>query len=318
MSQDKPVAVYSDVVGTDPAPGISLLQSAGWDVRVAGSEDPAEVALIAPDAQALLIGYSPVGVEMLDALPRLRIVATQSVGVDMVDLASCAERGIAVSNVPASATEEVATHALAMALSLARGLPDFDRSTKTGQWDMGVATSLSRLSTLTVGVLGLGRIGRRFAGLAAPMFAQVIGYDPADFETPGIERFDLDEVLRRSDVLSLHLPLIPETLHLLDARRLALLPSGARIINVSRGALIDSSALLAELESGRLAGAALDVFEVEPPAAEDPLLLHPRVLASPHAAFLSPESEVDYVLHQAENVIAVGNTGQPLSPVSAS
>lgn len=316
MSTDKPVAVYSDVVGTDPAPGISLLRAAGWDVRVAGSEDPAVVAEVAPEAQALLIGYSPVDVEMLDALPQLRIVATQSVGVDMVDLVSCAARGIAVSNVPASATEEVATHALAMALSLVRGLPDFDRSTKAGEWDMSVAKSISRPSTLTVGVLGLGRIGQRFAGLAAPIFAEVIGYDPAEFETPGIARFGLEEVLRRADVLSLHLPLIPETLHLLDSQRLALLPRGARIINVSRGALIDPAALLAELESGRLSGAALDVFEVEPPAATDPLLLHPRVLASPHAAFLSPESETDYVVHQAKNVIAVGNTGQPLSSVS--
>ena len=312
-----PVAVYSDIVGTDPAPGISALQAAGWEVRVAGSEHPADIAAIARNAEALLIGYSPVGVEMLDALPQLRIVATQSVGTDMVDVAACAARGIAVSNVPASATEEVATHALAMALALVRGLPDFDRSTKAGAWDVRAAVSLSRPSTLTVGVLGLGRIGRRFAALASPMFGEVIGYDPADFETQGIVRCGLEDVLRRADVLSLHLPLIPETQRLLDARRLALLPDGARIVNVSRGALIDAAALRAELDAGRLAGAALDVFDVEPPAADDPLLLHPRVLATPHAAFLSPNSEIDYVVHQAENVIALGRTGRPLSPVFA-
>lgn len=312
----RPIAVYSDIVGTDPAPGISALHAAGWEVRVAGAEDPAAVAATAAEAQALLIGYSPVGSEMLDALPQLRIVATQSVGTDMVDVAACAARGVAVSNVPASATEEVATHALAMALSLVRGLPHFDRSTKAGEWTFDAAVQPSRPSALTVGVLGLGRIGRRFAELSGPVFGDLIGYDPADFETPGIERCELEEVLRRANVLSLHLPLLPETTRLLDARRLALLPSGARIVNVARGGLVDAGALLAALDSGRVAGAALDVFESEPPAPDDPLLLHPSVLASPHVAFLSPESEVDYVLHQAENVIAMGRSGHPLSPVT--
>ncbi|GAA1325571.1 C-terminal binding protein [Leucobacter albus] len=313
----RPLAVYSDIVGTDPAPGVAALEAAGWEVRVAGSENPATIAAVAPDAQALLIGYSPVGVEMLDALPALRIVATQSVGTDMVDLAACAARGISVSNVPASATEEVAVHALAMALSLVRGLPQFDRSTRAGEWNPGAADALARPSALTVGVLGLGRIGRRFAGLAAPIFGEVVGYDPADFAVPGLERLGLEAVLRRADVLSLHLPLLPETSRLLDAQRLALLPAGARIVNVARGALIDKAALLDALDSGRLAGAALDVLEVEPPDPGDALLRHPRVLASPHVAFLSPQSEIDYVVHQAENVIAVGSSGSPLSPVFA-
>lgn len=313
----RPLAVYSDIVGTDPSPGIAALEAAGWEVRIAGSEEPATVAAVASDAQALLIGYSPVGAEMLDALPGLRIVATQSVGTDMVDLAACAARGISVSNVPASATEEVAVHALAMALSLVRGLPRFDRSTRSGEWNPGAADALARPSSLTVGVLGLGRIGRRFAGLAAPIFGEVVGYDPADFAVSGIERLGLEAVLRRADVLSLHLPLLSETSRLLDAQRLAMLPANARIVNVSRGALIDQAALLEALDSGRLAGAALDVLEVEPPDPSDALLRHPRVLVSPHVAFLSPQSEIDYVVHQAENVIAMGRSGRPISPVLA-
>jgi D-3-phosphoglycerate dehydrogenase len=313
----RPLAVYSDIVGTDPSPGISALEAAGWEVRIAGSEEPATIAAVASDAQALLIGYSPVGAEMLDALPGLRIVATQSVGTDMVDLAACAARGISVSNVPASATEEVAVHALAMALSLVRGLPRFDRSTRSGEWNPGAADALARPSSLTVGVLGLGRIGRRFAGLAAPIFGEVVGYDPADFAVPGIERLGLEAVLRRADVLSLHLPLLSETSRLLDAQRLGMLPANARIVNVSRGALIDQAALLEALDSGRLAGAALDVLEVEPPDPSDALLRHPKVLVSPHVAFLSPQSEIDYVVHQAENVIAMGRSGRPISPVLA-
>ena len=311
----RPLAVYSDIVDTDPAPGIAALRAAGWEVVIAGSADPEEIARLGAGAQALLIGYSPVTEELLSRLPGLRIVATQSVGTDMVDVEACARRGIAVSNVPASATEEVSVHALSLSLALVRGIADFDRSTKRGEWDPGAAVALSRPSTLTVGVLGLGRIGRRFAGLAGAIFGGVVGYDPAEFETPGIERVPLDEALRRADVLSLHLPLLPDTRHLLDRDRLALLPRGARIVNVSRGALIDPEALLEALDSGALAGAGLDVLDPEPPGPDDPLLRHPRVIATPHAAFLSPDSERDYVLHQAENVIELGRTGRPLSPV---
>lgn len=310
-----PLAVYADVVDTDPEPGIRALIDAGWQVEVIGSADPEVVAVRGAEAEALLIGYLPVTAELLDRMPRLRVVATQSVGVDMVDLDACAERGIAVSNVPASATEEVATHALAMALALVRELPAFDRATKSGEWDAAAVPGLARPSSLRVGVLGLGRIGRRFAGLAGGVFGSVCGYDPMGIEVDGADSLSLEEVLRTSDVVSLHLPLTPETHHLLDAERLAMLPAGARLINVSRGALVDADALVAALEARRIGAAALDVFAVEPPEVTDPLLNHPRVLATPHAAFLSPESARDYVLHQAENVIAFGRDGAVLSPV---
>jgi phosphoglycerate dehydrogenase-like enzyme len=308
-----PLAVYTDVVEVDPAPGIRLLEEAGFAVRVVGSPDPEVIARAAPDAAALLIGYTRVDGALLDALPGVGLVATQSVGFDMVDLDAARERGVWVSNVPAAATEEVAVHALAMALSLLRGLPFLDRAVREGRWQAD-ALPLRRPSDTTLGILGLGRIGRRLAGLAQGTFGRVIGHDPvlgADAWPEGVERADLDTVLRESDVTSLHLPLSAETERLIDAAALARMRPGAHIVNVSRGALIDDAALLEALDRGQLGGAALDVLEREPPDPADPLLRHPRVLLTPHAAYYSDRAARAYVTDQARNAVAWLRDGRP-------
>jgi D-3-phosphoglycerate dehydrogenase len=308
-----PLAVYTDVVEVDPAPGIRLLEEGGFAVRVVGSADPAVIAREARDAAALLIGYSRVDGALLDALPGLGLVATQSVGFDMVDVDAARERGVWVSNVPAAATEEVAVHALAMALSLLRGLPFLDRAVRDGRWQAD-ELPLRRPSDTTLGILGLGRIGRRLAGLARGTFGRVVGHDPvlgADAWPEGVERADLGAVLREADVVSLHLPLSADTERLIDAPALARMRPGAHIVNVSRGALIDDAALLDALDSGHLGGAALDVLEREPPDPADPLLRHPRVLVTPHAAYYSDRAAVAYVEDQARNAVAWLRDGRP-------
>lgn len=310
----RPLAVYTDTVDTDPRPGIELLENAGFDVRVAGSADPAVIAHLAADADALLIGYSKVDRELFESLGNLKIVATQSVGVDMVDTAVAAERGIWVTNVPAAATEEVASHAFAMTLALLRGLPFLDRDVRAGIWD-GTRQDLRRPSETTVGVLGLGRIGRHFAGLVKPVVGRVVGYDPFQSAPEGIDQLELDEVLRTADVVSLHVPLATDTVQLLDRDRLKVLRQGAFIVNVSRGGLIDHESLLELLDSGHIGGAALDVFPQEPPLPGDRLIDHPRILLSPHAAYLSAASARDYVLQQAQNVVQWQLGGRPMSAV---
>ena len=310
----RPVAVYTDVLEIDPQPGIKLLEAAGFEVRMANSSDPDVIARTAQGAQALLPGYSPVDGALMDRIPGLRIIATQSVGVDMVDTGAATARGIWVSNVPSAATEEVATHAFAMALSLMRGLPFLDRGVRAGRWD-GTAERLLRLSGATVGVVGLGRIGARFAGLIRPAVGTVLGYDPYLGAADGVDAAGLDELLARSDLVSLHLPLTADTAGMLDAGRLALMPRGAFLVNVSRGGLVDHDALAEALDSGALGGAALDVLAVEPPAPGDRMPGHPRVLISPHAAYLSAESASDYVLRQAENVVAWYRRQAPDTPV---
>ena len=314
-----PLAVYTDIVDVDPGPGVRLLEDAGMAVRVLDSDDPELIAREARDAVALLIGYTRVDAPLLAALPALGIVATQSVGFDMVDLDAARRRGVWVSNVPAAATEEVAVHAFAMGLSLLRGLPFLDRSVRAGRWD-ATELPLRRPSTATLGILGLGRIGRRLGALGQGVYGRVIGCDPvlpADAWPEGVERVELEALLTGSDVISLHLPLNHETHRLIDAEALARMRPGALLVNVSRGALLDPQALLAALDAGRVGGAALDVLEVEPPGPADPLARHPRTLVTPHAAYYSDLASAAYVRDQARNVVAWHRHGRPVDVVVA-
>src|SRR4051794_35776126 len=296
-----PRAVYADVVEVDPAPGVRLLEDAGFAVTVLDTSDLERIAAGARDAEALLIGYTRVDAALLGRLPNLRIVATQSVGYDMVDLDAAAARGVWVSNVPAAATEEVAVHALAMCLSLLRGLPRLDRAVRAGRWDAAEVT-LRRPSATTLGILGLGRIGRRLADAAGAVFGRVVGHDPAVAEAAwptGVERLALADLLAEADVLSLHVPLTAETERIIDRRALARMRPGALLVNVSRGGLVDPGALLEALDAGHIAGAGLDVLDAEPPDPADPLLRHPRTLITPHAAYYSDRAAEAYVLDQA-------------------
>ncbi|ANH38250.1 Glycerate dehydrogenase [Nocardioides dokdonensis FR1436] len=313
----RPVAVYTDVTELDPAPGVALLEQAGFEVRVLDESDPDRVAALAADASVLLIGYSVVDAALLDRLPQLRLVCTQSAGVDTVDLAAAAARGVQVAHVPDGATDDVAGHALAMALALVRGLPFLDRQVREGQWD-GTSEPLRRLSSVRLGVVGMGRIGRRLATMALPLFGEVVGHDPVpgtQHWPDGVRSASFDDLLAEVDVLSLHLPLTDGTRSLLGAPQLARMRPDALLVNVSRGGLVDHDALLAALDDGRLAGAALDVLPVEPPPADSVVLRHPRVLLTPHAAYLSPDSAAAYVRTQAENAVAWRDTGRALHVV---
>lgn len=310
----RPLAVYTDVVDTDPTHGIELLERAGLATRVVGSADPGTIVAGAAGANALLLGYSPVDAAMLDALPDVRVVATQSVGTDTVDLEACRERGVWVTNVVGVADEEVASHALALLLALVRGVVALDRDVRAGAWD-GTTVPLRRLSELTVGVVGLGRIGSTFTTMVAPLVREVVGHDPAGVAVAGVQTCGLDEVFARADIVSLHLPLTESTHGLVDARRLALMRPGGLLLNVSRGGLLDEAAVLEALDTGHLAGAGLDVLVEEPPRPGHPLVSHPRVIVTPHAAYLSQATVRAYVEVQARNVAAVLAGGRPANVV---
>lgn len=311
------MAVCRDLDELDIEAGVRMLEAARCRVVRLSDDDPDTIAREAADAEALLVGYARIDAALLDRLPRLGAIATASMGVDMVDVDAATARGIWVSNVLGAATEEVATHALALALASARGIVAHASDVRAGGWGLGAAPVPRRLSELTLGLVGLGRIGLALADRASATFGRVVGCDPYTGETPGIERMSADDVLAAADVLSLHLPLTDETVGYLDADRIARMPRGATIVNVSRGGLIDTAALVAALDSGHLAGAALDVLETEPPVADDPLLTHPKVIVTPHAAFLSDASMADYVRLQAENALAFLGTGRPATPVNA-
>ncbi|MFJ9161510.1 C-terminal binding protein [Streptomyces griseoviridis] len=311
-----PIVVITDTEELDPGPGVRLLSDAGFEVRLAESRDPDVIAALAHDADALIVGYARVDAALLDRLPKLRVLATMSAGHDMVDTVEAARRGLWVANLPHAATEDVAVHALAQALSLTRGLPQADAVVRSGGWSQDLTETPRRAGELTLGVLGLGRIARELTRIAAPVFGRVIAHDPHVPDRPdGPERVDLDTLVRDADILSLHVPSTPRTRGMVNAGLLARMRRGSMLVNVSRGDLVDPEALLDALDDGRLAGAALDVFPVEPPAAADRLRSHPRLRLSPHSAFLSDASLRAYATEPARNVIAWWTTGRPHTPV---
>ncbi|MEV6263186.1 C-terminal binding protein [Streptomyces sp. NPDC051784] len=314
----RPVAVITDTEELDPEPGVRLLTEGGFDVRVVGSRDPEAIAAAGHDADALIVGYARIDSALLDRLPRVRIVATMSAGYDMVDTEEAARRGLWVTNLPHAATEDVAVHALASALSLVRRLPQADAVVRSGGWNEDFTEVPRRASETTLGLVGFGRIARTLARLAAPVFGSVAAYDPHldDADWPeGVERLGLDDLVARADVLSLHTPSTPETRGMADAAMFARMRPGSLLVNVSRGDLVDPQALLDALDSGQLAGAALDVFPVEPPAPDDRLRSHPRIQLSPHSAFLTDTSLRAYVLEPARNILGWWTTGRPNTPV---
>jgi phosphoglycerate dehydrogenase-like enzyme len=320
MREPAPIALYLPMDGLDVSAGQALLGAAGVRAVALAAGEPLPDEETASHVAALMVGYSHVGEDLLRQLPALRVIATHSAGYDMVDLDAARRRGLWVCNLPDGATEEVAVHALAMALAVLRRLPGFDHLVRAGDWaSIGAVGTPRRLSSLTCGVVGLGRIGRRFAGLACALFGRTVGFDPgvsAGLWPAAVERCDqLDELLRLCDCVSLHLPLTAQTRRIIDARRLGLLPPGAVIVNVARGELIDEAALVAALRAGRLGGAACDVLQEEPPAPDADVLDAPGLLLSPHVAYLSRESLRDYAEKPARNVIALLRTGRPVTPV---
>lgn len=296
----------------------SIFAEAGWSLASAQCRTEDEVIAAARDADALLVQYAPITDRVLAALPRVGIVSRYGAGYDTVDTAACARHGVWVANSPDYGVGEVATHALAMALSLLRHLTIYDRDVRAGRWSYLSPGTIRRASSLSVGILGLGRIGKRFAHLARNCFARVLACDPylIDGDFPAyVERVGLDELFERSDVVSLHVPLTDETRGLVGARLLARMRRGAVLVNTARGAVVDIDALLAALDDGTLDGAALDVLPVEPLATDHPLARHPRVLLTPHAAFYSEQAEVELRRKAALNIVQWARTGRPMYSV---
>lgn len=245
------------------------------------------------EADAVVVTLQRLTTEIVSAFgPSVRVIGRAGVGLDTIDLATAAERGIAVVNQPAYGAPEVATHAVALLLALERRLrasDTFVRDGWQGALDLG---GIRALDEATVGVVGGGRIGQAFAERVRPLVRHVVVYDPAPVSLPpGVDRaVSLPELLGRSHLLSLHLPLVPATRGLIGRDELLMLPAGAIVINVARGGLLDEDALAELLHSGHLAGAGLDVFETEPLPRTSPLLDAPNILLTPHSASVSVRS----------------------------
>ena len=289
---------------------------AAANIEVATAQCRSEEAVIeaARGCSALLVQYAPVTERVLAALPQIGLVSRFGAGYDTVDPAACARHGVWLSNSPDYGVGEVATHALAMALALMRHLPFYDRDVKSGNWHYLSPGRIRRASGLTVGILGLGRIGKRFAHLARNSFGRVIACDPyiIDGDFPAyVERVTLPQLFETADVISLHVPLTAETRGMVGGALLDRLRPGAILVNTARGAVVDIDALLAALDSGRVSAAGLDVLPTEPLATDHPLARHPRVLLTPHAAFYSIEAEVELRRKAALNIVQWAKDGRP-------
>jgi D-3-phosphoglycerate dehydrogenase len=294
-------------------PELRAAAEAGVELTLANCADEDSVIQAAAEADGLIVQYAPITARVLEALPKLRVISRYGVGVDTIDVDAAHARGVLISNVPDYGTEDVSDHAIALALALLRGIPQLDRRMRTGAYDIAAVKPLHRLRGRVFGVGGLGRIGAATAGKARALGFEVIAHDPVVDSPPdslrGIPLLPLDDLLRRADVISLHVPLTAATHHLIDASKLSLLHAGAVVVNTSRGGVVDTRALTDALARGQILGAALDVVEGEPLRPGHRLYELPNVVLTPHVGWYSEESFTELKRRAAENAI-VGCQGR--------
>jgi D-3-phosphoglycerate dehydrogenase / 2-oxoglutarate reductase len=295
----------------------AVLAAADAELVVAETGHLDELTALARDVDAILTCFAEVPAEVLDAAPRCRTVARYGVGLDNIDVARATELGMIVSNVVDYCTDEVADHTLMMILALARRLLPLNRDVAAGGWGAGVPGTSRRLRGRTLGLVGLGAIGRAVATRATAIGMRVVALRRSGGETPGIEAVDrLEDLLAVADVVSLHLPLTAGTAGLIDAAAFRAMRPDAWLINTARGGLVDTDALLDALARGELAGAALDVTDPEPLPAAHALRSRPDVVLTPHSAFASDGSLAELARRAAENVVEVLAGRVPVSIVN--
>jgi D-3-phosphoglycerate dehydrogenase len=283
-----------------------VLARAGVRVAVVPARTEAEYLERCGDADALLVQYGAVTRRVLEGLPRLRVIVRYGVGVDGIDLAAATDHGVPVVNVPDYGTDEVANHAVALLLALARKVARLDRQTRSGAWDVFRVGPIARLAGQTVGILGCGRIGSAVARKLGGFDVRLLGCDPyVNTFPPGVQPVAFERLLAESDHLTIHCPLTPHTRHLFDADTLAQLRPTAALINTARGGIVDTTALVEALQHGLLAGAGLDVLEEEPIDPASPLLRMEQVIVTPHAAWFSEEGRSDLKRRAAEEAARV-------------
>jgi len=299
---------------------MQMLRQAGCTVQVHASLNAPEAQADVSQADGLIVGLNLVDGALLDRMPKLKVVARRGVGYDNIDLAAATARGVQVTYVPDYGVHEVSTHAITMLLVMARNMPTLLAASAAGRWDYGAMGVVQRIQDQTLGVAGFGRIGRATALKGQGLGMTVIVHDPvvpaAEITACGLEAVDFPTWLRRADYLSLHVPSLPATRHMIDAAALQQMKRTARIINTARGSLIDEEALLTALRAGEIDAAALDVFQTEPPPPDHPLLHEPNVYVTPHAAWYSEAAKQDMRTRCAQDVINVLQGQPPVYPLN--
>ena len=304
MSSRKPALL---VTGADLAPD-ALALLGDYEVVFAG-KTPTEDDIVAlckrHDPVAIIVRYSKVGAAAMDAAPSLRVISKHGSGTDTIDKVAAEARGIKVVAAVGANAAAVAEQALALLLACAKSVVTLNERMHAGHWDKATHKSVE-LEGRTVGVVGLGAIGLRFARMADAMGMRVLGFDPYAKDLPAyVESVDLATLWRESDAISLHCPLTADNANLINAQTLAACKNGVLIVNTARGGLIDEAALLAAIRSGRVAGAGLDSFAVEPMTASHPFQGEARITLSPHIGGVTADAYVKMGVAAARNALAV-------------
>jgi D-3-phosphoglycerate dehydrogenase / 2-oxoglutarate reductase len=294
---------------------VEILGEIGAELVVLDDPSPESIRANARDADALLNTYSPIDKETLGHLEKVQIIARYGIGVDNVDLEAARERGVVVTNVPDYCVDEVADHTLTLLLAVARKVVIGHAHVMGGGWGIDPVRPIHRLRGQTLGLVGLGNIARGVAARARPLGLEVLAFDPYVkddvLQAHGAVRAgSLDELLGAADIVSVHVPLLPETRGLIGAEALEKMRPGAVVLNTSRGPIVDVDAVVAALREGRLGGAGLDVFPSEPPDAATFEGIE-NLVVTPHSAFYSDEAITESQTKAANNIVSVLRGEQP-------
>jgi D-3-phosphoglycerate dehydrogenase len=317
----RPVIAVTDSVFPSLDPAKAALARVDPDIRMAKSAGADDILAVAREADAILVTYAKLPGELLRQLTRCKVIGRFGLGVDNIDIKTAAELGITVTYVPDYCMAEVSDHAMALLLALARKVPFSNALVQGGRWEMPAVAPLRRLAGQVLGLIGFGHIPRALVPKAKAFGLAVIAHDP--YVSPdvlaalGVAGVSFDDLLARSDFISVHAPLTPHTRGLVDAAAFAKMKKGALIVNTARGPLIDEQALVAALDSGHLGGAALDVVATEPLAKDSPLLHRDNVVLTPHTAFYSVEALNELQTKCASDVARVLSGEKPIYPVKA-
>ena len=313
------LVAVSDTVFPDLVPAQQALEKIGAELRPARESTPEGILAVARDADALLVTYAKITAEMIRQMKRCRIISRFGIGVDNVDIPVATESGIVVTKVPDYCIDEVSDHAMALLLALVRKVALANARVQSGRWEMTSVVPIHRLRGTVLGLVGFGRIPQLVAPKAQAFGLDVIAFDPyipADvMARANVKKVEFAELLRKSDYISVHSPLSPETQHLFNAEAFRQMKPTAYLVNTARGPIVEEKALAEALDKRQLAGAALDVVEKEPPSGS-PLLGRDNVILTPHTAFYSEESLLELQRKAAEEVVRVLSGEPPRNPVN--
>lgn len=315
-----PTAVITDYTFPDVDVERAIVEPLGCSLRACKAiPNPADLAALVRDADYVITQFASIDAGAIAAMRRCRLIVRYGIGVDNVDLAAAAARGIPVCNVPDFCTDEVADHALAMILDLCRRVTENALKVRRGEWGLAVPLTVMRsLASQTVGIVGYGRIGRQVALRLKGFRCRLIAYDPVVGAEPmkvdGVEPVGLEELYARSDIVTLHCPSTASTRSMIDASAIARMKRGVLFVNVSRGTLVRTADLTAALRSGAVAAAALDVTDPEPIDAGNPIVAMENVIINSHIASSSP-SAIHKLKTDAAGTVAMAIRGERLRNV---